>query len=131
MSGLRGIERKSWQDLTEDERFLRLALEHEEDREANDVSEELILRAVRGEIEGLERAILLSKIKNRSRMSPKKIFLTINQLREFRDSVLENIRKHCLELYKSGVDLETCRAAAVIAAAEIADVLKEQFRIKI
>lgn len=63
--------------------------------------------------------------------APGKITLTVADLRKFRDEVLANIRKHCAELYKRGMSLETCRAAAVIAAAEISDVLKERFGIRI
>lgn len=62
---------------------------------------------------------------------PQKITLTVAQLRRFRDHVVANIREHCLELYKRGVPYEACKAAAVIAAAEIADVLKEDFGIDI
>jgi hypothetical protein len=63
--------------------------------------------------------------------NPEQIVLTIQQLRAFRDEVLANIRKHCLELYKRGMDAEACRTAAAIAAAEISDVLKERFGINI
>ena len=253
MLGLRDIppiERKSWETLTDEERLLRLAFEYKGSRRDADVSDELIAMAIRGELDGLGKAVVffglgsipshglsrrfvkfvllptqsavelisegeveeaarllkqaawtakllkdvpmnpaeeaaadtfikrfnkdwkgfLEKYEEVKRklqptfeavhlleteelpawldpdLSPlitaphdgglglagvRKVSFTIHQLREFRDHVLENIRKHCLELYKSGVDLETCKAAAVIAAAEIADVLKERFRAEI
>jgi hypothetical protein len=75
--------------------------------------------------------VAATEMKRRRGANPEQIVLTIQQLRAFRDEVLVNIRKHCLELYKRGMDAEACRTAAAIAAAEIADVLKERFGINI
>jgi len=57
--------------------------------------------------------------------------LTLRRLRSMRDEVLHNIRSHCAQVYKKPKDAEICRSAALIAAAEIADVLKEKYGIDI
>jgi hypothetical protein len=75
--------------------------------------------------------VAATQMNRRRAVGPERIVLTIQQLRAFRDEVLVNIRKHCLELYKRGMDAEACRTAAAIAAAEISDVLKERFGIVI
>jgi len=56
--------------------------------------------------------------------------ITVKSLKRARDQILKNIRTHCGQVYK-GSRKEACRAAAVIAAAEIADVFEEEFGIKI
>ena len=58
--------------------------------------------------------------------------LTVKDLRLARDMILKNIRQHCGELYgKQPREREACRIAAAIAAAEVADVFKEEFGIEI
>jgi hypothetical protein len=57
--------------------------------------------------------------------------LTLKDLRMARNEILKNVRKHCSELYPKNGKKEACRVAAAIAAAEIADVFKERFGIKI
>lgn len=61
-----------------------------------------------------------------------RIFLKLREIRRARDQILRNIREHCRQLYKKGtINRETCKIAAAIAAAEIADVFKERFGIRI
>ena len=60
-----------------------------------------------------------------------KVCLTKAQLRSLRTEVLKNIREHCSQLYSRNGKKEACRIAAAIAAAEISDVFKERFGVKI
>jgi hypothetical protein len=61
----------------------------------------------------------------------KTVKLGVRDLRRLRREVLTNIREHCHQLYKRGtMSQEACRAAAIIAAAEISDVLEKHFGIK-
>ena len=58
--------------------------------------------------------------------------ITVVHLRKVRDEILRNIREHCDQLYRRGsMTREACRVAAAIAAAEVADVFKERFGIKL
>lgn len=62
----------------------------------------------------------------------KSFTLTDKDLRRARDMILANIKKHCTELYRRGsMSLDACKAAAIIAAAEVADVFKEEFGIDV
>jgi len=57
---------------------------------------------------------------------------TTSDLRYARTMILKNVREHCSQLYRRGsMTREACRVAAAIAAAEITDVFKEAFGVKI
>lgn len=52
--------------------------------------------------------------------------LTKGQLRKIRTMIFQNIVTHCGQIYKRGSkELEACRSAAIIAAAEVSDVFEK------
>jgi len=65
-------------------------------------------------------------------MAIREVVLKLREIRKIRDEILRNVRDHCRQLYKKGsMDREACRIAAAVAAAEIADVFKEKYGIRI
>lgn len=65
-------------------------------------------------------------------MATKKHRFSTVDLRRARNMILRNIREHCSQLYRRGsLTREACRTSAAIAAAEIADVFKEAFGVRI
>lgn len=58
----------------------------------------------------------------------KRILLTVKDLEDSREEILDNVRAHCKQVYKeTSPEYVACETAAAIAAAEITDVFEKRY----
>jgi len=58
----------------------------------------------------------------------KRILLSVKDLEETREEILDNVREHCRQVYKeTSPEYVACETAAAIATAEITDVFEKRY----